>query len=129
MTSVTGIASNRRMAPRFALWVTIAGVLLFGVPIGSAGADERRDDRRDEGRGGEHHGWDRRGEQDHGWEHRREENRGWDQRGDRNRDGGWGGGYYRGPPVVFGGPGYFPPPVVYRPFIGILTPGLGIGIQ
>jgi hypothetical protein len=32
---------------------------------------------------------------------------------------GWGGGYYRAPPVVYGAPYYAPPPVVYGPGIGL----------
>ncbi len=59
-----------------------------------------------------------------------------DQRGDRRDDqrgGGWTGGYYAPPPVVYaapvGGYGYYPPPVVYGPAIGINLPGVSIGIQ
>jgi len=33
--------------------------------------------------------------------------------------GGWGGGYYRAPPVVYGSPYYAAPPVVYGPGFGI----------
>jgi hypothetical protein len=32
---------------------------------------------------------------------------------------GWGGGYYRAPPVVYGSPYYAPPPVVWGPGIGL----------
>jgi hypothetical protein len=41
--------------------------------------------------------------------------------------GGWSGGYYRAPPVVYGDPyayGYYPPPGV-----GINLGGIGIGIR
>jgi len=52
-----------------------------------------------------------------------------DQRGYAH---GWNGGYYRAPPVVYGGPyggyGYYPPPVVYGPGIGISLPGVFIQI-
>jgi len=44
---------------------------------------------------------------------RRDDHRGYDHRG-----GGWGGGYYRAPPVVYGSP-YYAPPVVYGPGFGI----------
>jgi hypothetical protein len=37
---------------------------------------------------------------------------------DYHRGGGWGGGYYRAPPVVYGTP-YYAPPVVYGPGFGI----------
>jgi hypothetical protein len=45
---------------------------------------------------------------------------------------GWSGGYYRSPPVVYGSPyryGYYPPPVVYGPGIGVNLPGVSIGIR
>ncbi len=60
------------------------------------------DDHRDRNRGGEHQGYQ------HGWR---------------------GGGYYPAPPVVYGYPGYYPPPVVYGPGVGIVLPGIGINIQ
>jgi hypothetical protein len=37
---------------------------------------------------------------------------------DDHRGGGWGGGYYRAPPVVYGTP-YYAPPIVYGPGFGI----------
>ena len=66
---------------------------------------------------------------DHDW-------RGGDYRGNRGR-GGWGGGYYRAPPVVYGSPYYTPyatpyyspPPVVYGPGIGVITPGVRVRIR
>jgi hypothetical protein len=53
-------------------------------------------------------------------------------RGDEHRGGygHWNGGYYRAPPVVYGGPGYYaPPPVVYGPGIGINVPGVSLNIR
>jgi len=42
----------------------------------------------------------------------------------------WDGGYYRAPPVVYGGPGYYaPPPVVYGPGVGINLPGVSLNIR
>jgi hypothetical protein len=59
-----------------------------------------------------------------------------DHRGDQRDDyrgGGWTGGYYAPPPVVYaapvGGYGYYPPPVVYGPAVGINLPGVSIGIR
>jgi hypothetical protein len=51
--------------------------------------------------------------------------------GDGRGYGHWNGGYYRAPPVVYGGyaPGYYPPPVVYGPGIGIGLPGLNVNIR
>ena len=31
----------------------------------------------------------------------------------------WNGGYYRAPPVIYGAPGYYPPPVIWGPGIGL----------
>jgi hypothetical protein len=43
---------------------------------------------------------------------------------------GWaGGGYYPAPPIVYGYPGYYPPPVVFGPGVGIFLPGIGINIR
>jgi hypothetical protein len=58
----------------------------------------------------------------------------WGDRDDhRGYDHGYNGGYYRAPPVVYGGPyggsGYYPPPVVYAPGIGVSLPGVNIGIR
>jgi hypothetical protein len=81
--------------------LVIASVLLLGTSIGSAGADERHD-----AHGGGGHG------------------------GDRGHQGGWGGGGpYRAPPVVYGQPAYYPPPVVYGPAVGVVLPGISIGIR
>jgi hypothetical protein len=62
--------------------LTAVAILAGGTFIGSASADERRDEHRDY-----HH-----------------------------RD--WNGGYYRGPPVVYGTP-YYAPPIVYGPGFGL----------
>jgi hypothetical protein len=80
--------------------LAIASVLLLGTFIVSASAEEHRNDHR----GGDH-------------------------RGDRGHQGGWGGGSYPAPPVVYGAPAYYPPPVVYGPAVGIVLPGIAIGIQ
>jgi hypothetical protein len=32
-------------------------------------------------------------------------------------------------PVIYGGPVYYTPPVIYGPAIGIVLPGVAIGIQ
>jgi hypothetical protein len=34
------------------------------------------------------------------------------------------GRYYPAPPVVYGEPGYYPPPVVYGPGVGVVLPGI-----
>jgi len=64
-----------------------------------------------------------------------QERRGGDRGGDRGY-GGWSGGYYAAPPVVYGSPYYYPPapyyyppPVVYGPSVGIALPGINIGIH
>jgi hypothetical protein len=80
--------------------LAIASVLLLGTCIVSASADERRNEHK----GGDHHG-------------------------DRGHERGWGGGSYPAPPVVYGAPAYYPPPVVYGPAVGIVLPGISIGIQ
>ena len=46
---------------------------------------------------------------------------------------GYYGGYYRAPPVVYGGGyynyPYYAPPVIYGPGVGINLPGVSIGIR
>jgi hypothetical protein len=45
---------------------------------------------------------------------------------------GWSGGYWEAPPPVYGyygTYGYYPPPVVYGPGVGISLPGVNIGIR
>ena len=78
----------------------VVASLLLGTAIVSASAEERRDDHR-----------------------------GGDRGRDRGHEGGWGGGGYPAPPVVYGQPEYYPPPVVYGPAVGIVLPGIGIGVQ
>jgi hypothetical protein len=51
----------------------------------------------------------------------------WDHRDDNHWHGGWSGGYYGAPPVVYGDPysyGYYPPPGV-----GINIGGVHVGIR
>jgi hypothetical protein len=50
-------------------------------------------------------------------EDRRDEHR--NQRDNREYRHNWNGGYYRSPPVFYGSPNYYPPPVVYGPGIGL----------
>ena len=40
-----------------------------------------------------------------------------------------GGAYYATRLVIYGGPVYYTPPVIYGPAIGIVLPGVAIGIQ
>jgi hypothetical protein len=62
-------------------------------------------------------------------EPRRDEHGGGDHRGDRGHERSRGGGYNPAPPVVYGAPAYYPPPVVYGPAVGIVLPGIAIGIR
>ena len=54
-----------------------------------------------------------------------------DHRGGERHDHerGRGGGYYGAPSVVYGNTGYYPPPMVYGPGVGIVLPGASIGIR
>ncbi len=88
---------------RLAWGLAFAWFLLPGIFCVPACAEEHHDDR------GDHRGGDRRGGGDHG-------------------DGG-SGGNYGAPPVVYAPPGYYPPPVVYGPAVGIVLPGISIGIR
>lgn len=63
---------------------------------------------------------------DHGHDHDRHDYRRDDHRG---HPGGWTGGYYQPPPVVYGSPYYAPPPVVYGPGISVNLPGVSIGVR
>jgi hypothetical protein len=95
MIRITGSKMKRRLPAALAAGVILSATFALTVLPGSAAAEER-------GRGGEH----------------REGHR------DEHRGGGWGGGYYRAPPVVYGSPYYAAPPVVYgSPF------GLNINIR
>jgi hypothetical protein len=55
-----------------------------------------------------------------------------DHRGGRGY-GGWNGGVYVAPPIVYGSPYYSPyyapPPVVYAPGVGIAVPGVSVNIR
>jgi hypothetical protein len=98
--------SKRYLPTKLAAGIAISALLVLGTFVASASADE-------------HH----QGARGHGNRHVA------DYRGGRGYDGGgWGGGYYNSPPVVYGSPYYYPPPVVYGPGIGISLPGVGIGI-
>ncbi|MDR3440532.1 hypothetical protein [Telmatospirillum sp.] len=116
MARICDIKSKPRQSVKFAAGLAIA--LVFGFIAGPAEA--------------------RWGDRDDGPPHR--DGRG--DRGDHSRDRDdhrrnrhdWDGGYYRAPPVVYGGPynngyGYYPPPVVYGPGIGVVLPGLNINIR
>ena len=64
-------------------------------------------------------------------EERHDNRRGGDHRDYRGR-GGYGGGYYNPPPVVYGSPcgyGGCAPPVVYGPGIGIVLPNVMLNIH
>ena len=104
--------SKRRLSGKIAAGVAISVILAFSTFAGPASA---RWADRDDHRGDQRH--DQRDE----------------YRGDDYRGGGWTGGYYAPPPVVYaapvGGYGYYPPPVVYGPSIGITLPGVSIGIR
>ncbi|MEJ0067548.1 MAG: hypothetical protein WDO24_00970 [Pseudomonadota bacterium] len=63
---------------------------------------------------------------------RAEDHRGGYRHEERGGHGHWNSGYYRAPPVVYGGgyaPGYYPPPVVYGPGIGLSLPGINLNIR
>jgi hypothetical protein len=97
MTWLIDTTSKRRLPAKLAAGLAVATLLVLGVGVASARADDR------DHRGGERHeGYGR-----------------------------WNGGYYRSPPVVYGGyPSYYaPPPVVYGPGIGIGLPGINLNIR
>jgi hypothetical protein len=102
MTWFIDTTSKRRLPAKFAAGLAVATLLVLGVGVASARADDR------DHRGGERH----------------------EERG----HGGWNGGYYRAPPVVYGGyggyaPGYYAPPVVYGPGVGIALPGINLNFR
>lgn len=89
---------------RLATTTVLVAIFMLGALVAPARAEDRND-----------HHWD-----DH---HRRDEHH-------RYYHNEWrGGGYYRAPPVVYGYPGYYPPPVVYGPGVGVVLPGIGINIR
>ncbi|HLY55346.1 MAG TPA: hypothetical protein VKS60_07305 [Stellaceae bacterium] len=104
MTCTNETRSNRHLSLKLSAGLAIAALLALGTVAVPASADDHR--------GGDHRGGDYRG--GHGY-------------------GGWNGGVYVAPPVVYGSPYYSPyynpPPVVYGPDIGIVVPGVSIGIR
>ena len=83
--------NNIRSKRRMPAIVAVAAMLSATLALGAFSGAANAEGRRDEHRG-----------------------RDWDHRG------GWGGGYYRAPPVVYGSPYYYAPPlVVYGPGFGI----------
>jgi hypothetical protein len=102
MTCIIETPSKRSLSAKVAAGLAISAFLVLGMSAVPASAEEHRGDRH-----GDHRGWDDHGH--HGW--------------------GWGGGYYRAPPVVYGSPYYAPPPVVYGPSVGVYLPGVSIGIR
>ena len=107
MTCSIDIISRRRLPAKLAAGLALSAFLVLGTFAVPAYAAERG------GHGG-HGGGDHRGG---------------DHRGYRGGHPGWNGGYYPAPPVVYGSPYYYPPPVVYGPSVGIVLPGLSIGIR
>ncbi len=100
MTCISNTTSKRRLSAKLAAGIAISAVLAFGTFAAPANARDRDD--RD---GGDHRNWN--------------------------------GGYYAAPPVVYGstygygyyGAPYYSPPVVYGPSVGIIVPGINIGIR
>jgi len=110
MTCIIDTKSNRHMSAK------LAAIVALGSSVGSARAQQHGDN---------HHGQDNHGQDNHGQDHH----------GGGGPDGwngggrGGGGAYYATPPVIYGGPVYYAPPVVYGPAVGIVLPGVAIGIQ
>ena len=105
MTFVIDTTSKRRLSAKLAAGFALSAFLALGTFVASAHADQHPGPR------------DRHYERDYHDDHR-----------DHGRSG-WGGGYYRAPPVIYGSPYYAPPPVVYGPTIGVYIPGINIGIH
>ena len=101
MTCIIDTKSKRRLPAKLAAGLAISALLVLGMFVASASADEYRGDR------GDYRGGDRGGDRGH-------------------HSCCYGGGYYAAPPVVYA-PYYAPPPVVYGP--GIYLPGLNINIR
>ncbi len=89
MASYIGRKMQRRLLAGIAAGVILSATFAVVAFPVSASAEEHRGDRDRRDGWGEHH------------------------------RGGWGGGYYREPPVVYGAPYYAPPPVVYGPGFGL----------
>ena len=99
MTWINDTKSKSRLSAKFAAGLAISAALVLGTIAAPAHA---------------------------GWDGDRDNHRGHDRQS-------WNGGHYRAPPVVYnryygGGYGYYPPPVVYSPNIGIIVPGISVGI-
>jgi hypothetical protein len=105
MTCIVDTSTKWHLSPKLLAGIALSTLLVLGTAVASAGAAEHRD---------EHRGGDFRGNRGHG---------------------GWGGGYDRAPPVVYGSPYYapspyyLPPPVIYGPGIGIMMPGVNVNIR
>jgi hypothetical protein len=106
MTFVIDTTLKRRLSAKLAAGFALSAFLALGTFVASAHADGHPGPR-DRGHDSR---YDRDDHRDHGRS-------------------GWGGGYYRAPPVVYGSPYYAPPPVVYGPTIGVYIPGINIGIH
>jgi hypothetical protein len=103
MTQNLQRGQRRLLAVKIAASIALSALVALTVSASPAFADQRRDGQHDDHRGGDRH---------------------------RDDHGRWGrGGYYPPPPVVYGTPYYAPPPVVYGPGIGIVLPGIAIGIH
>jgi hypothetical protein len=103
MTWINDTKSKARLSAKFTAGLIISAALVLGTIAAPALAAP------------DHAGW---GDHDN---HRGNHRQGW------NRD------HYRAPPVVYGGYyrggyGYYPPPVVYGPNIGVSVPGISVGI-
>lgn len=109
MTRIAKIESKRIGSGRSMGRLALTALFMLGTFVASAGAQEHREDGR--------RGYQR--------DYNREVHR--DYHREVHRD--WNGGYYPAPPVVYGTPYYAPPPVVYGPNVGIVVPGIVIGVH
>jgi hypothetical protein len=109
MTYSINTKSKRHLPAVLAAGLAISAFVVLGAVGTSASAEEHHGGG---GHGGGHAAY-------HGGGHRG---------GYGGGNGGWDGGYYAAPPLVYGGPSYYPP-VVYGPGIGIALPGIGININ
>ncbi len=108
MICADDIKLQRYLPARFAAGLAISTFLALGALVPSVSAQER----------GDHQNWSERGNQQ-GWDHRggwRHDD--WEQRH-----------YHRVPPVVYGSPYYYPPPVFYGPTFGLNLPGLSVHVR
>jgi len=113
---MTGILNKKSIiSTKYALRMAFSAAVALG--IGSVVLPAHAEDRGDEHRDG------RRGE-------RHEEHR--EDRREHREYRGYGGGYYEGPPVVYGSPcgyGGCAPPVIYGPGVGIVLPNIMLNIH